>query len=292
MNYRHAYHAGNFADVMKHIIIVRLIEHMKRKDKPFRFVDTHAGIGMYDLSGDQAQRSGEWRDGAGKLADATLEPIGVPPGSALGGLLAPYFDVLKAVNRGCGEPVPRFYPGAGEFARRLMRPDDRLLLNELHPEDARALRRQVGRDERVGTMQLDGWMVLKSVLPPKERRGIVLVDPPFEEPGEFERLQSALDEATSRFATGVSVLWYPIKEGGAAERFVKRMATRGLRRLLVAELMIRHPDMPRGLNGSGLLIHNPPYGVDQQLELILPWLKQRLGQSGAAAARVEWIVGE
>jgi 23S rRNA (adenine2030-N6)-methyltransferase len=302
MNYRHAYHAGNFADVMKHIVLTRVIEHLKRKAKPFRYVDTHAGVGMYDLSGDEAQRSGEWRRGIGMtLKPGELVPKGVQAGSELADLLTPYFDVLRSVNGGArndegeiGAAVQglRFYPGSGLFASKLMRADDRLVLNELHPDDGRALRRTVVRDERVRTLELDGWMTIKSVLPPKERRGVLLVDPPFEVAAEFKRLETALDDATARFATGVTLLWYPIKEGGAAAAFLKRMTNSGHSRLLAAELLIRHRDTAQGLNGAGLLIHNPPYGLDEQISTILPWIANCLELQPGSGWRVVWISGE
>jgi 23S rRNA (adenine2030-N6)-methyltransferase len=295
MNYRHAFHAGNFADVMKHIVLVRVIEYLKQKPKPFRFIDTHAGIGQYDISGDEARRSGEWRDGIGRLLSGHgFAAQGVKPDSELASLLQPYLDVLSAVNggqNGVDQPL-RYYPGAGEIARRLLRPDDRLVLNELHPDDARAQRRHMAGDERVKTLQLDGWMLVKSVLPPKERRGVMLVDPSFEVAGEFQRLEAVLADATARFATGVTLLWYPIKAASGAEAFVKRMANSGYNRLLQAELLVRHRDTLQGLNGSGLLIHNPPYGLDEQLKLIMPYLSEKLGQQAGAGAHVTWLAGE
>lgn len=300
MNYRHAFHAGNFADVMKHIVLVRVIEHLKQKDKPFRFIDTHAGVGLYDLTGDEAQRSDEWRDGIAAVLD--LERFAakdVAAGGQLETLLEPYFEVLRAVN-GVHGPVAddhggarlRTYPGAGEFARRLMRVDDRVVVNELHDADAAQLRRVMKRDERVRTLQLDGWMAAKSLLPPKERRGVLLIDPPFERAGEFGRLERALDEIVARFATGTTVLWYPIKAGGEAGAFVKRMAQSGHSRLLSAELLVRHRDTLQGLNGSGLLIHNPTFGLDEQLQVILPWLAARLGQRAGSGWHVTWLVSE
>jgi len=313
MNYRHAYHTGNFADVMKHLTLVRVIEHLKLKKKPFRFIDTHAGAGLYDLGGDEAQRSDEWRTGIGALLTAdTLEPS-VALSSGLEELVQPYFDAVRSFNVGavpvvdqaplrsgqddCSAPatVARrlgYYPGSGLLARHLLRADDRMVLNELHPEDVVALRRSVGRDQRVRILDLDGWTVVKSTLPPKERRGVLLIDPPFELAGEFKRLEAALGEATSRFATGVSLLWYPIKAGGASENFVRQMTKAGHKRLLCAELLIRHRDHVPGLNGSGLLIHNPPYGLDVQLETLLGWLGNQLGAGAGASSRVEWLAGE
>lgn len=305
MNYRHAFHAGNFADVVKHIVLVRVIEHLKLKEKPFRFIDTHAGTGLYDISGDEARRSGEWRQGIGAiLADDELAPAGVAPGSGIAELLAPFFAVLRSVNGAGavwsdgearaigGDRQLRYYPGAGEIARRLLRPQDRLVLNELHQEDAHALRRLMGRDDRVRTLEIDGWAAVKSLLPPKERRGVMLIDPPFEIAGEFKRLEDALTDATERFATGTTILWFPIKAGGSAGGFVARMQKSGHRRLLLAELLVCHRDAVKGLNGCGLIIHNPPFGLDQQLAEVLAWLGPRLAQHAGAATEVRWLTGE
>jgi len=304
MNYRHAFHAGNFADVMKHLTLVRVIEHLKLKEKPFRFVDTHAGAGLYDLSGSEAARSGEWQAGIGALlSDGQLSLEGVDDDVAA--LVRPYFDALTAVNevnnsfaldRGdameMSSPALRFYPGSGLLARHLIRRDDRIVLNELHPEDAEALRFSVRRDRRVRILELDGWVVVKSALPPTERRGALLIDPPFELKGDFKRLETALGDATARFATGISLLWYPIKAGGASESFVRQMTKSGHRRLLCAELLLRNRDAVPGLNGSGLIIHNPPYGLDTQLEKLLSWLVEHIGSQAGAMSRVEWLAGE
>ena len=296
MNYRHAFHAGNFADVLKHVVVMRVIEYLKGKDKPFRFIDTHAGVGIYDVSGDEAQRTGEWRDGIGRiLCPDRWQLAGVAADREIVDLLRPYVDVIRDLNRASersGVAGMRLYPGAGELARRLLRVDDRLVLNELHPEDARLLRRCMARDERVRTLQLDGWMAVRSLLPPKERRGVMLVDPPFEKQGEFKRLEAVLGDATARFATGVSVLWYPIKEGGAANAFVNHMAASGVPRLLAVELLVGHRDTAGGLNGSGLIVHNPPYGLERQLNVIVPWLAERLGQRAGAQGRVFQLTGE
>ncbi len=173
-----------------------------------------------------------------------------------------------------------------------MRDDDRLVVNELHDADAVLLRRLMKRDERVRTLQLDGWMAAKSLMPPKERRGVLLIDPPFELAGEFARLERTLDEVVARFATGTTILWYPIKAGGESGSFLKRMAQSGHRRLLSAELLVRHRDTARGLNGSGLLIHNPTFGLDEQLQIIFPWLTEKLAQQAGAEWRVTWLVDE
>lgn len=294
MNYRHAFHAGNFADVMKHAILVRVVEYLKRKPAPFRFIDTHAGIGLYDLGSEAATRSPEWRQGIGRLiAPDGLAPLPVTESEAGAvSLMTPYLEIVAAVNRGQGASSLAYYPGSGEIVRRMLRADDRAVLNELHAQDGQMLDAQMRHDRRVKTLSIDGWRAVKSLLPPKERRGVMLIDPPFEAAGEFQRLETALGEGCRRFAGGIMMLWYPIKAGGDAERFKKRLAGGDVRRLLMVELMVRHPDQPGQLNGSGLIIRNPPFGLDEELKVIMAWLSSSLAQAAGAQGRVAWLVDE
>ncbi|HLP66492.1 MAG TPA: 23S rRNA (adenine(2030)-N(6))-methyltransferase RlmJ, partial [Rhizobium sp.] len=209
MNYRHIYHAGNFADVLKHAVLARLIVYLQQKDKAFRVLDTHAGIGLYDFSSGEAQKTGEWRDGIGRLMEADLP-------DNVSALLAPYLDAIRALNpKG---PIT-LYPGSPKLARMLFRAQDRLSAMELHPDDSRALARLFEGDYQVRVTELDGWLALGAHLPPKEKRGIVLVDPPFEAEGEYERLVDGLAKAYRRFATGTYCLWYPIKKGAPIAEF-------------------------------------------------------------------------
>jgi 23S rRNA (adenine2030-N6)-methyltransferase len=294
MNYRHAFHAGNFADVVKHTILVWVLDYLRRKPSPFRFIDTHAGIGLYDLASDAGERSPEWCDGIGRL----IAPDGLAPlahdaeASIAPASLARYLEIVAAVNRAREATALRFYPGSGEIARRMLRADDAAVLNELHPADAKTLQEQMRGDRRVKTLSIDGWYAVKSLLPVKERRGVILIDPPFEEAGEFQRLEAALSEADKRFKGGIVMLWYPIKAGGDAARFEKRLAAGSVRRLLRAELLVRHPDQPGRLNGSGLIIRNAPYRLDRELDILLPWLAERLVQGRGARGRADWLVGE
>ena len=221
MNYRHIYHAGNFADVVKHAVLALVIEKLKLKDAGFRVIDTHAGTGSYDLSSEKAQKTGEWRAGIGRLIGPDAAPIQGPAAT----LLKPYLDVVRGLNSGGG--VTR-YPGSPRLARALLRPQDRLVVNELHREDSISLKGAFARDKLTQVMDLDGWIALKALLPPPERRGVVLVDPPFEEPGEFERMSVALGEAVRRFATGVFILWYPNTDQGHVRAFKRRLAESGL----------------------------------------------------------------
>ena len=279
MNYRHAYHAGNHADVLKHIVLARLIEHMKKKDKPFRVIDAHAGIGLYDLSGIEAGKTREWEGGIGKLAapfDAEVEA-----------LIAPYRGVIDELNSG---GVLSTYPGSPELALRLMRAGDSMIANELHPEDAMTLERHVTGDRRVKVTALDADICIKANLPPPERRGVILIDPPYEAKTETERALRMLAHGLRRFAQGVFVLWYPLKADPIAEVLTAEARALGAAATLKVELRIREAFTGGGLAGSGLLIINTPWKLDAELRVIVPALAQRLGLGDWGQASVEWLV--
>ena len=282
MNYHHAFHAGNFADVMKHIILTRLIEYLKLKPAAFRVIDTHAGIGRYDLTSDEAQRSPEWETGIKLLFDQKL-----PPEAAA--LAKPYLDVIRGENSD-GELTT--YPGSPLLARKLLRSQDRLFAMELHPEDAATLGHVFAGDIQTRVIELDGWLALGSQLPPKEKRGLVLIDPPFEEDGEFERLVEGLVKAHKRFPQGVYALWYPLKEQKERDAFVGMLAETGIPKILRAELMVRAPAHPARLFGTGMILVNPPFTLDAELKLLLPELAKILADNGRGGTRVDWIRGE
>lgn len=277
MNYRHAYHAGNFADVVKHAVLALVIEHLKLKPTPFRVIDTHAGIGIYDLAGVAAGKTGEWREGIGRIIDADMSE---PAAKAL----TPYLAVVRRLN---APGALTRYPGSPLLARRLMRACDHLVVNELHPEDRAELAKLFARDEATKVLELDGWTALKSLLPPKERRGVVLVDPAYEQTGEFDRLAGGLKEAVRRFATGVFLLWYPIKDDAAVAAFRRKIADLALPKAVAVELMIRRPDDPARLNGAGLIVVNGPYTLGAQLAELLPELARLLAQGDGATFRIE-----
>lgn len=281
MNYRHAYHAGNFADVLKHAVVALILGHLKSKDKPFCVIDTHAGSGHYDLNADQADRTGEWRSGIGRL----WGQAGLPPE------LAAYLAAIRRLNR-TGAGSLRWYPGSPRLVRILMRPDDRLIATELHPAEAQALQREFAGDAQVVVKRMDGYQALKALLPPIERRGLVLVDPPYEETGEFERLVLGFKEAYRRWAQGIFALWYPIKDAGPIRIFHEAMIATGARRILVVELMLRPATDPACLNGAGLLLVNPPFTLADDLRRLVPYLAGTLGDEGQGAARIEQLVGE
>ncbi|ACE90529.1 ComJ family protein [Rhizobium phaseoli] len=282
MNYRHIYHAGNFADVLKHAVLARLIRYMQKKDGGFRVLDTHAGIGLYDLSSEEAQKTGEWLEGIGKLMEAELGP-------QVAELLEPYLSAIRELNP---EGGLRFYPGSPKLARMLFRPQDRLSAMELHPEDFARLHRLFEGDHRARITELDGWLALGAHLPPKEKRGIVLVDPPFEEEDEYQRLAKGLDRAYRRFPGGTYCLWYPLKKGAPIKEFHETLQALDIPKMLCAELTVRSDRGMTGLTGSGLVIVNPPFTLKDELHQLLPALKDHLAQDRFASHRAFWLRGE
>ena len=282
MNYRHAYHAGGFVDVVKHITLTRLIEYLKRKPAAFRIIDTHAGIGRYDLTGEEARRSPEWLEGIGRLFER-----GLPPEAEA--LARPYLDVVREENPG---GALTSYPGSPLLARKLLRPQDRLFAMELHPEDAQALGRLFSGDVQARVIALDGWLALGSQLPPKEKRGLVLIDPPFEAPGEFERLVEGLVRAHRRWPGGVYALWYPLKDQKERDGFVGALAVTGIPKMLRSEVMVRASAHPPRLFGTGMIVVNPPYTLEAELGVLLPALAAALADNGRGGWRLEWIRGE
>ena len=289
MNYRHVFHAGNFADVMKHVVLARMVEHLKAKPAAFRVVDLHAGPGFYALDGGPAERTGEWRGGIGRLyRDGTCAPD--PLHGAAEALLAPWRKAVAAANDGARL---RHYPGSPEIARRLLREHDALTLNELHPEDAEALEARFGRDARVTRM--DAWTAAKALMPPPERRGLVLIDPPYEVADEARRAVSGLAAAHRRFATGIFALWYPIKAQADANALARRAADLGLPGTWRAELTVCRADRGDTLNGSGLILVNPPWTLPTDMAVLGPALAQRLADPDArfpGGWRMEELVGE
>ncbi|BBF91716.1 23S rRNA (adenine(2030)-N(6))-methyltransferase RlmJ [Blastochloris tepida] len=282
MNYRHAFHAGNFADILKHAVLARVLAHLGRKPAPFCAIDTHAGRGLYDLAASEATRTGEWRGGIGRLRDAPLD-------AAAEEVLAPFRAALAAVEA-------THYPGSPSIIAALARPDDRLHFVERHPEDAAALAALFRRDRRVKVTELDGWLALPAFVPPPERRGLVLVDPPFEEPGEFERLRHGLAKAHARWPTGTYLLWYPLKDVAAAEAFGSQLAHAGIPDILRAELRVGPIRADGPLNGCGMVVVNPPWTLEADLKALLPALAERLGQDqlghGGGRFRLDRLAAE
>jgi 23S rRNA (adenine2030-N6)-methyltransferase len=275
MNYRHAFHAGNFADVHKHVALLTLLDHLQKKSAPFFFLDTHAGCGAYDLESAQAQRSDEWRQGIERLR--TSKQLASP-------LLQRYLTLAGSTARS--------YSGSPLIAAAMLRESDRAVFVERQAQEAVLLQRALGNRKRVTVLEDDGYAALKAYLPPKENRGMVLLDPPYENESEFADVGRASQLAYSRWPNGTYCIWYPIKPGNAQRRMQRVLVDAGIRKILLSELNVRPADSPLGLNGSGLLIVNPPWQLDEQMRSWLPELHRVLAGEGAGGVRIEWLVGE
>lgn len=272
MNYRHAFHAGNFGDCVKHAVLVWLLRALQRKPAPIFVLDTHAGVGRYDLHEGPAARTGEWHQGIARLLDE-------PP---------PQLDAYVSLVRSLG-----LYPGSPAIIRALLRPHDRLACCELHPEDAAALRNLFARDRQVAVHHRDGWEALGALLPPREKRGLVLIDPPFEDKQEFAGLARGLALGHARFANAVFAAWYPIKQRALVRQFLDDLRQSGVRDVVTAELCLREPIDPARLNGCGMLVVNPPYRFEHEVEPLLAALLGRLGNREAGEfATIARIVDE
>jgi 23S rRNA (adenine2030-N6)-methyltransferase len=283
VNYRHAFHAGSFSDVLKHAVLARILVHLKRKEAPFRFIDTHAGAGRYDLSGDEARRSPEWREGIARVLMAR-------PPAPVGELLRPY---LQAVGPHDAEGRPVAYPGSPAIAQTLMRAQDRIALCEANPDEREALIAALGRDRRLSIVSTDGYVALNAYLPPRERRGVILIDPPFEAPGEAGGIVHALERALRKWPTGAYVAWRPIRDARDDARFLNAVAALGAPNILRLELDIgpgpigAHGQEP--LTRAGLLVVNPPHPLVGEARTLLPWLAQTLGRGEGGKQLCDWV---
>jgi 23S rRNA (adenine2030-N6)-methyltransferase len=289
MNYQHAFHAGNFADVHKHVVLTRILAHLCLKPAAFRVLDSHAGAGRYDLFSDAASRSGEWRNGIKRIWDARGDGRagGSPREQEAQALLAPYLDAIAAVNRGA---ELRTYPGSPVIAQQVLRQQDRLVACELEPRSAVALAAVLRGDRRVKALAIDGWTALGAFVPPKERRGLILVDPPFEEAADFMRLSDALAAAHRKWPTGIYVAWYPIKAREAPDALARRLQKLAIPGVLRCELSLGAPRLDAGLIGSGVIVINPPYLLDHELQVLLPAIGRML--LPVAAHRLDWLAHE
>jgi 23S rRNA (adenine2030-N6)-methyltransferase len=267
VNYRHAFHAGNFADVMKHALLVRILVHLRRKETPFRVIDTHAGIGFYDLQADEAARTGEWQGGVARLDE--------PFAPEVEEVLQPYRAVLADVRARRGASV---YPGSPAIIREMLRREDRAIFLEMHPEDGELLSERFNEVQNTKVMRLDGWVGLYGLIPPKERRGLVLIDPPYEEPDELARAVPRLARAVEKWPTGIFAFWYPIKNRRETDGFAAALAKAIGREALRLELLVDDPADRTRLNGSGLLVINPPWRLAEEGETLLPALAERLAR--------------
>ena len=283
MNYRHAYHAGNFADVLKHVVLMMLVEHLKKKPSPLFFLDTHAGRGRYDLSQADAQKSGEYREGIGRLLEAPAREL--PPE------VAAYVELVRR-SAGPGRSAITAYPGSPALVALLRRPTDRLVLVEMQPREADSLRALLGREKHVSVVEGDGYAALKAHLPPRENRGLVLIDPPYESDAEFDRVLEGLEVAHERWPTGMYCVWYPVTDRAGPTRFRRGVERSGMRRVLGVTLGVRPHDAQVGMGTSGLVIVNPPWQLDVWLGELLPVLHRLLAPDGQGGTSVEWWVPE
>jgi 23S rRNA (adenine2030-N6)-methyltransferase len=268
MNYRHHFHAGNFVDVVKHIVLIALIDSFTRKETPFCYIDTHAGTGYYDLFSDSAQKSKEYLGGIEKVIQAENPPP----------LIMRYLNCVHHINNklmGASYAALKYYPGSPLIARHFIRPHDRIIACELHPEDYQLLRRTFAGDKQAAIHHTDGFLGLKAFLPPKERRGLILIDPPYEDPNEFIRIAQSLTPALKRFNTGTFAIWYPLKEKARIEHFYRGLRQNINNEILIVELTT-YPDLPNHLNGCGMAIVNPPWQLNESIQEVLPWLWKAL----------------
>jgi len=282
MNYRHAFHAGSFADVIKHLVLVRILAYLQEKPTAFRVIDSHAGAGRYDLTGEEASRGGEWLTGIARVMQARFSEQAGP-------LLAPYLDIVRAFNPPGKLEV---YPGSPLIARAMLRPQDRLVACEVAPGPRRQLIDALRRDTQARVVDLDGWTALPAFVPPKERRGVVLIDPSFEQPDEFERLGRVFGATFAKWPNGIYLLWYPVKNRRATDTLARQVAgvaaDAGVTdKCLRLEFSVAPAADGRGLISTGLLIVNPPWTLAAELRTILPELQKPLGQGGAGRFRLE-----
>jgi 23S rRNA (adenine2030-N6)-methyltransferase len=278
MNYRHAFHAGNFADVFKHAILTGILVHLRDKPAPFRVIDLHAGAGLYDLTSDEAQRTGEWRDGIGRLFSAELRPEAAA-------LLAPYLAAVRAFNPG---GVLRHYPGSPLIVAELLRANDRLIACEIEPVAAAALGRRLHGIRQAKAVAIDGWVALNAYIPPSERRGLVVLDPSYEAPDEFPRLAAALISAWRKWRIGIYMAWYPIKGRNGPDALARVVARSGVEKALRLEITIGSLAADGPLTGCGLIVLNPPWRLAEEVEAVLGALTELFGTAGRH--RLDWIV--
>ena len=277
--YRHLFHAGNFADVFKHALLARLLIALGRKDQPYCYLDTHAGIGRYDLKHPWATKAREYLNGIGLLWQRQDIPAA----------LAPYMDAVKAENP---DRKLRFYPGSPLIAKRFVRPGDRIVLTELNTTDFAELKALFARDRQVAVHLLDGYQGLKAFLPPKERRGLVLLDSSFDRSGEFARIARALKDAHLRWATGMFAVWYPLMAPAAMRSFDRDVERTGIGKILRLELLVRKRDAGTAIPGCGMLVVNPPWKFEAEARPLLDWIWRALTPDGAGGVKVDWLAPE
>ncbi|MFC0839245.1 23S rRNA (adenine(2030)-N(6))-methyltransferase RlmJ [Pasteurella multocida] len=280
LSYRHSFHAGNHADVLKHLVLMLIIENLQQKEKGFYYLDTHAGVGRYRLFSEEAEKTAEFEQGIARLWQLDDLPEEV----------ARYIKLIKQVNYG-GKAL-RYYAGSPLIAAKMLRPQDRALLTELHPSDFPLLRNNFKEFDNVTTKRDNGFQQLKATLPPKERRGLVLIDPPYELKEDYDLVVNAIEEGYKRFATGIYAIWYPVVLRQQTKRILKGLEKTGIRKILQIELAVRPDSDQRGMTASGMIVINPPWTLTQQMQNILPYLTDVLVPEGTGSWTVKWITPE
>ena len=279
LSYRHSFHAGNHADVLKHIVQTLIIESLKEKEKPFLYLDTHAGAGRYQLTNAHATRTGEYLEGIARLWQQEEVPE----------LILPYLEAVGSLNT---SDELRYYPGSPLLAAKLLREQDLLMLTELHPTDFPLLRTEFSRDKRVRVCREDGFGQLKSKLPPASRRGFALIDPPYELKQDYSAVVKGIVEGYKRFATGTYAIWYPVVHRQQIKRMLKELEATGIRKILQIELAVKPDSDQLGMTASGMIVINPPWKLASQMASILHWLHKTLVPEGTGHTLVEWVVPE
>ncbi|EMP4394723.1 23S rRNA (adenine(2030)-N(6))-methyltransferase RlmJ [Vibrio fluvialis] len=278
LSYRHSFHAGNHADVVKHIVQSLILSALQQKDKPFVYHDTHSGVGRYDLTHEWSEKTGEYKQGIARLWQQTEVPEDIHS----------YLDAIKALNDN-GEL--RYYPGSPRVARAHLRSHDRMVLTELHPSDHPLLEQEFHRDRQVAIFKEDGFARLKGSLPPKERRGLVLIDPPYELAKEYRDVVQAIAQSYKRWATGIYAIWYPVVNRCDIDDMIEGLQGLGIRKILQIELGVSPDTNERGMTASGMIVINPPWKLESQMQSILPFLKEAIAPA-TGHYKVEWIVPE
>ncbi|MDO4626320.1 MAG: 23S rRNA (adenine(2030)-N(6))-methyltransferase RlmJ [Pasteurellaceae bacterium] len=280
LSYRHSFHAGNHADVLKHIVLMLILESLKQKEKGFYYLDTHSGVGRYRLFSEEAEKTAEFEEGIARLwQQANLHPD-----------LQRYVDLIKNLNYG-GKAL-RYYAGSPLIAAQLLRPQDRALFTELHPSDYPLLRNNFKDYANISTKRDDGFQQVKATLPPKERRGLVLIDPPYELKEDYDLVVKAIEEGYKRFATGIYAIWYPVVWRQNIKRMIRQLEQTGIRKILQIELSVRPDSDQRGMTASGMIVINPPWQLASQMRELLPQLQQLLVPEGTGSWQVNWITPE
>jgi 23S rRNA (adenine2030-N6)-methyltransferase len=279
LSYRHSFHAGNFADVLKHIILMEILEYLKKKDKPFCYIDTHAGPGTFQLNSDYAQKNREFENGIGKLWKRDDLPDCV----------ANYVNLIKCFN---STAFLTGYPGSPAIAKRLLRSKDRLFLFELHPTEIKLLSDAINRDRRIKVFHADGLKHAIGLLPPYEHRGLTLIDPSYEIKNDYSQVAEILVTMYKRFATGSYLLWYPVVERHRIQKLERAIQSSGIKNVQLFELGIQSDTYEHGMTASGMIVVNPPWTLAATMQQILPWLADVLGNDGKGFYRIQTLVAE